>query len=296
MTDLILIDGHALAYRSYFGVRSRYLSPEGTLVNGVFGFGKTLLGLVEGSGAHEAAVVFDSPGPSFRRSLYPAYKANRPLPPDDFIPQLPLMADLANCLGIKVLSDSSFEADDLIAAAAVREAERGKSVVIVTPDKDLFQTLGEGDITIMRPAGRNTFSRMNASAFESSFGFKPGFMAEYQALMGDRSDNIPGVSGIGPVTARSLIRSFGDLESIYCKIQSVRYPLRARLEKDRDKAFMSRELARLRLDAPVPEDLFLDEPDREGSARFCERNGLGPLVGPCLAFRPCTGGDVDPWG
>jgi len=289
LTDLILIDGHALAYRAYFGVKTRLLSPEGTLVNGVYGFGRTLLGLIDGSGAQEAAVVFDSPGPTFRRSLYPAYKANRPLPPDDFIPQLPLMADLSRCLGIKVLSESTFEADDLIAAAAVREAERGKSVMIVTPDKDLFQTLGEGDITIMRPTGRDTFARMNASVFRRSFGFEPGYMAEYQALMGDRTDNIPGVSGIGPVTAKGLIRRFGDLESIYGKIQSVKLPLRTRLERDREKAFMSRDLTRLRLDAPVPEDLFLDEPDREGSACFCERNGLKGLANPCRAFSPCAG-------
>ncbi|HOP51708.1 MAG: 5'-3' exonuclease H3TH domain-containing protein [Thermovirgaceae bacterium] len=286
MTDLILVDGHALAYRAYFGVKNPMRSPENVPVNGVFGFGRMLMGIMEGSRAKEGAVVFDSPGPNFRKDLYPPYKANRPIPPEDFIVQLPLMMDLTRSLGIKVLSDSAFEADDMIAAAAVREAERGKGVVIVTPDKDLFQTLSEGDITIMRPAGRDTFTRMDASLFRDSFGFEPCHMAEYQALMGDRTDNIPGVPGIGPVTARTLVKCFGDLESLYGSISSVKETLRGRLERDRDSAFLSRELARLRLDAPVPEDLFLKEPDREELVCFCERNGLEVLTGTCSSF--CT--------
>ena len=118
MTDLILIDGHALAYRAFFGVSG--LPPPSVPVNGLYGFGRALMAVVERSGAREGAVVFDSPGPSFRKKNYPPYKANRPAPPEDFIPQLPLMMELARCLGITVVTSLAFEADDLIAAAAVR--------------------------------------------------------------------------------------------------------------------------------------------------------------------------------
>ncbi|HOG14418.1 MAG TPA: 5'-3' exonuclease H3TH domain-containing protein [Synergistales bacterium] len=290
MTDLILIDGHALAYRAFFGIKRPLRSPEGVPVNGLYGFGRALMAVVERCGAREGAVVFDSPGPSFRKRLYPPYKTNRPAPPEDFIPQLPLMMDLARCLGITVVTSLTFEADDLIAAAAVREAERGKGVVIVTPDKDLFQTLGEGAITILRPAGGDSFTRVDASSFRETFGFEPCHMAEYQALMGDRTDNIPGVAGVGPVTAGRLVRRFGDLESLYEGIRSVKGSLRDRLEKGREEAFLSRELARLRLDAPVPENLFLAEPDREGSACFCEEKGLEDLAWSCRSFSPCPAG------
>lgn len=290
LTDLILVDGHALAYRAYYGIKRPLCSPEGVPVNGVYGFGRMLMGIVERSRAQEGAVVFDSPGPNFRRRLYPPYKANRPSPPEEFILQLPLMMDLARSLGIRVVADGAYEADDLIAAAAVREAERGKGVVIVTPDKDLFQTLGEGAITILRPLGGDSFTKMDASSFRESFGFEPRHMVEYQALMGDRTDNIPGVAGVGPVTAGKLVRRYGDLESLYEGIRSVKGTLRGRLERGREEAFLSRELARLRLDAPVPEDLFLAEPDREGSACFCEENGLEDLAWFCRSYSPCPAG------
>ncbi|MDO9509504.1 MAG: 5'-3' exonuclease H3TH domain-containing protein [Thermovirgaceae bacterium] len=288
MTDLILIDGHALAYRAYFGVKTRHVSPDGTLVNGVHGFGKLLISLIEGVGAPAAAVVFDSPAPVFRKSLYAAYKANRPLPPDDFIPQIPLMKEFVRGLGIKVLCEEGFEADDVIAAAAVREARRGGRVIIVTPDKDLFQILGEGDVSIMRPAGGDVFTKMDATLFRKQFGFEPSSMTDYQALTGDRCDNIPGVTGVGPVTATGLIRHYSDLESIYEKLPSITLSLRSRLERDRDMAFLSRELASLRLDAPIPAGFALEEHDRDGSRDFCSRNNLTGLSRICACFRPCA--------
>lgn len=288
MTDLILIDGHALAYRAYFGVKTRHVSRDGTLVNGVHGFGKLLISLIEGIGAPAAAVVFDSPAPVFRKSLYEPYKANRPMPPEDFIPQIPLMKEFVLDLGIKVLCEDGFEADDIIAAAAAREARRGGNVIIVTPDKDMFQTLGEGNISIMRPVGGDVFARMDADLFRKQFGFEPSSMTDYQGLTGDRCDNIPGVAGVGPVTAKGLIRSHADLESIYEKLPSITLSLRSRLERDRDMAFLSRELARLRLDAPVPEDLDIGVHDIGGSRDFCSRNNLNGLLGACACFTPCS--------
>jgi len=288
LTDLILIDGHALAYRAYFGVKTRHVSPNGTLVNGVYGFGKLLINLIEGVGAPTAAVVFDSHAPVFRKNLYAPYKANRPCPPEDFIPQIPLMKEFVRGLGIKVLCEDGFEADDVIAAAAVREARRGGHVIIVTPDKDLFQTLGEGNISIMRPAGGDVFTKMDATLFRKQFGFEPSSMTDYQALTGDRCDNIPGVMGVGPVTAKGLIKRYADLESIYEKLPLITLSLRSRLEKDRDMAFLSRELASLRLDAPVPADLDIGEHDRDGSHDFCSRNNLSGLSRICAAFSPCA--------
>lgn len=290
MTDLILIDGHALAYRAYFGVRTRHISPEGTLVNGVHGFGKLVISLIEGAQAPAAAVVFDSPAPVFRKKLYGQYKANRPLPPEDFIPQIPLMKELVRGLGVKVLCEDGFEADDLIAAAAVREARRGGHVTIVTPDKDLFQTLGEGNITIMRPAGGDVFTKMDAELFRKQFGFEPSSMTDYQALTGDRCDNIPGVAGVGPVTAKGLIRRHANLESIYEKLPTIAFSLRSRLERDREMAFLCRTLALLRLDAPLPSGMDMVEHDRDASREFCSRNNLTALSRACDGFSPCSRG------
>lgn len=290
MTDLILIDGHALAYRAYYGVKTRHVSRDGTLVNGVHGFGKLLISLIEGVGAPAAAVVFDSPAPVFRKKLYAPYKANRPLPPDDFIPQIPLMKEFVQDLGIKVLCEDGFEADDIIAAAAARATGRGGRVTIVTPDKDMFQTLGMGDVSIMRPAGGDVFTKMDAALFREQFGFEPSSMTDYQALTGDRCDNIPGVAGIGPVTAKGLIRRHADLESIYEKLSSITLSVRFRLERDREMAFLSRELARLRLDAPVPEDLDIGVHDIGCSRDFCSRNNLNGLLGACACFSPCAAG------
>ncbi|HDQ92651.1 MAG TPA: 5'-3' exonuclease [Synergistetes bacterium] len=287
MTDLILIDGHALAYRAYFGVRTRHVTSCGVLVNGVHGFGKLVLSLIEGAGAPAAAVVFDSAAPVFRKSIYPSYKANRPSPPEDFIPQIPLMKEFASNLGIPVICEDGFEADDLIATAAVREARTGGHVTIVTPDKDLFQTLGEGDITIMRPAGGDVFTKMDAALFRKQFGFEPSSMTDYQALTGDRCDNIPGVAGVGPVTAKGLIRRFSDLETIYESLPSITFSVRNRLEREKEMAFLCRRLTRLRLDAPLPSCLDMGRPDISGSRDFCTRNNLAGLSGLCATFRPC---------
>jgi DNA polymerase-1 len=292
LTDLILIDGHALAYRAYFGVRTRHVTSGGVLVNGVHGFGKLLVSLIEGTGAPAAAVVFDSPAPVFRKEIYPSYKANRPTPPEDFLPQIPLMKEFAKNLGIPVVCEDGFEADDLIASAAVREAHSGGRVTIVTPDKDLFQTLGEGDITIMRPAGGDVFTKMDRPLFMKQFGFEPSSMTDYQALTGDRCDNIPGVAGVGPVTAKGLIRRFPDLETIYKSLPSISFSVRSRLERDREMAFLCRRLTRLRLDAPLPECLDAGEPDISGSRDFCSRNNLAVLSGLCAAFNPWPAGRV----
>lgn len=250
MDPLYLIDGTLYFFRAYFGVPDLFVDRKGRSINGVYGYLQFLLRLLVERKARYAAVAFDeSLTTSFRNDFYPRYKANRARADTNIKFQIGVCQKLTKQLGVLEVSHPRFEADDLIATMAGRAR---RPVVLVSRDKDLRQLL-KASVTLIDPASDALW---DVPTFERAYGFSPGLFADYQALVGDSVDNIPGVPGIGPKTATDLIRNFGKLEHLYRRVDEWRAnglgpKACERLATHKADAFMMRRLTRLHRQAEV---------------------------------------------
>jgi len=264
---LYLVDGTALAYRSYHAMgRSRLTDPEGRPTGAVYGFTSSLLHLLRTESPDHLAVCFDPPGPTFRHERYPDYKATRERMPDDLVPQMPRVREVVVALGYPVLEVPGFEADDVLVTVARRAAREGARVFLVTGDKDLFQAVDERvSIYNLVTRGAPQAEILDPAGVEAKFGVPPERVPDVLALMGDSSDNVPGVRGIGPKTAIELVKRFGGLEQVLARAAEVEKPrIREALERDAANARLSYELVRIPDDAPVEfsfEDAAVGPPD-----------------------------------
>jgi len=255
---LFLIDGHALAYRTYYaltraGDASRWTTKSGEPTAGTYGFASVLLRLLEQESPEYLAVSFDT-GRTFRDQAYPAYKATRAKMPEDLSPQIDRIRELVNAFGIPVLEREGYEADDVLGTVAAQAAERGLDVVILTGDRDLLQ-LASDRVTV-RLAGQKLSQALDFGPAEvrAKLGIEPQQLVDFKALVGDASDNIPGVSGIGEKTAVALLAEYGSLEGIYANLDKIPARVAARLEAGRDQARLSQHLARIVTDVDLPFD------------------------------------------
>ncbi len=252
--QLYLLDGSSYIYRAYYGIRD--LATSGGLrTNAVFGFTKMLLGLLQENRPDYLAVVFDRPREeTFRRKIYPGYKANRDAMPEDLASQIPYIRRVLKALNIPALEAPGFEADDVIATLAHRYAAEGTKVTVVTGDKDLMQIVGDGidlldTMKDKRSGPRDVLDR---------FGVPPALVPDVLGLAGDTSDNIPGVPGIGEKTAAELVQRYGSLERVleWKNLVSGK-KRRESLYSYEDQARLSKTLATVRYDVPL-EDLLSD--------------------------------------
>jgi DNA polymerase-1 len=236
--------------------------PDGVQVNAVFGFANLLQKELARHERKHIAVVFDAARETFRNRLYPAYKAQRPDPPPELIPQFALVREATDAFGVCALEAPDWEADDLIAAYAKAATEAGGEVVIVSSDKDLMQLIGPG-VAMQDPIKQKP---IGPDEVREKFGVGPDRVIDVQALAGDSVDNVPGVPGIGVKTAAQLITEYGDLETLLARAGEIRQPKRREaLIEHADKARISKELVRLRADAPMPlpiDRLAATPPDR----------------------------------
>jgi DNA polymerase-1 len=250
---VFLIDGTALAYRSHFAlISSPLLTSKGQNVSGLFLFAQTLFRLIEKEHPDFIACGFDLPGKTFRHERYAEYKATRDKTPDELIALFPAIKQLVQAFQIPVLELPGYEADDVIATVARQAEAAGHEVFIVTGDKDFLQIVSERVqlYNILRPD--KDVEIQGPDAARAKFGVGPEHVIDVLALMGDASDNVPGVSGIGPKTATELITRFGSVKRLYEQLDQVeRAAVRAKLEKDRELAFLSLELVTFDLAAPV---------------------------------------------
>jgi DNA polymerase-1 len=243
-----LIDGSAYIYRAYHAIAS-LSNTRGVPTNAVYGFTNTLLRVLREKNPQYVAIAFDAKGPTFRHQFYPAYKANRPPMPDDLVPQIPYIRRIVRAYSLPVLEKTGVEADDLIASAATLLAKQGRPVIIVSGDKDLLQLVSE-TITFWEPM-KDVI--LTTERVHEKYKVPPEKLLDLFALMGDKSDNIPGVAGIGPKTAEKLINEFGSLEGIYEHSAELKQlKLKERLLQHRQDAFLSRKLIRLLDDIPIP--------------------------------------------
>jgi len=257
---LFLIDGSSYIYRAYHatGVLS---NSKGFPTGAVFGFTNMLMKTLKDRSPRHIAVVFDARGRTFRHVKFDGYKANRPSMPDDLGVQIPKIHEIVDAYALPCLSLEGFEADDII-ATLVREArEAGWDVVIVSGDKDLMQLVG-GGVTMWDPQREAVY---DPDAVKAKFGVGPDQLLDLFALMGDSSDNVPGVPGVGQKTAAALIHEFGSLDRLYADLDRVsQEKVRQRLSEHREKAYLSRELVTLDDKVPIDKslgDLAPGEPD-----------------------------------
>lgn len=251
---LYLLDGSSYIYRAYYGFRD-IATPGGMPANAVFGFTKMLLDLLQEHRPQYFAVVFDPPRENtFRREMYPDYKAQRDATPEDLVSQLPYIRKILQALNIPILEASRFEADDVIATLASRFAAEGMDVTVVTGDKDLLQIVSDRIALLDTMKGKRSGPRQVVERF----GVPPELVADVLGLAGDSGDNIPGVPGIGEKIAAKLVQQFGSLEKVLEWRSLVNgKSRRENLKTHAEQAILSKALATVRYDAPV--DVSLTE-------------------------------------
>ncbi len=277
MKKIALIDGYGFVFRAYHSIPP-LTRNDGTPVGAVFGFTTMLLKLLASLNVSHIAVVFDSGSKTFRNDIYPDYKANRPPCPEDLIPQFSIVRESAEALNIAILEKIGFEADDIIATIAKKSAKEGFEVVIVSSDKDLMQLID--DNISMFDAMKNKMVSFNE--VKEKFSVEPSKVLEVLSLIGDTSDNVPGVRGIGPKTASELINQFENLENLYENLDKIKQEKRrAMLEENRANAFLSKKL--IRLDENVNlgieiEALKVQNIDPTKLINFLENQGFRSLI------------------
>ena len=245
---LALLDASGYLYRAFHAIRP-LTAPDGRPTNATFGFATMLRKLLSQRKPDAVAVCFDRPEKTFRHEMDPEYKATRAAMPDDLVPQVADVKALCRAMGLAVVEEPGFEADDLIGTLAEKGARAGLKVEVVSADKDLFQLVRGDEVAVWHPVHEKL---LDAAGVAELFGAPPGRVTDVLGLMGDASDNIPGVKGIGEKGAKELVAAFGSLEEIYAHLDALKGKRREVLEAGREEAFRSRELATVRRDAPVP--------------------------------------------
>jgi DNA polymerase-1 len=285
MSTLYLVDASLYVFRAWHSLPDEFNDVDGAPVNAVHGFTRFLLELLEREKPQHIAVAFDeSLEGSFRNDFYPAYKANRDPAPEALKRQFAYCQQVARALGLCVISDPRYEADDLIGTLLVRQRGEGFRGVIVSADKDLSQLLSVGDSQWDYARQQ----RWDADGVKARYGVHAHQIADYLGLTGDAIDNIPGVPGIGAKTAAALLEHFGALDDLLRRVAEVPYlRLRgaaahaSRLTEHREQALLSRRLATISLDAPLAGDVgsaARGRGDRDQLDALFERLRMGPLT------------------
>src|SRR6185436_15399183 len=253
---LYLIDGHALAYRMYFaltavGGSQRWQTSKGEPTAGIYGFARELLRIIEQEKPEYLAVAFDV-GKTFRDELFPAYKGTREKMPDDLRPQIKRIRQLVDVFNIPRLEMEGFEADDVLGSVARDAAEQGLGVKIITGDRDLLQLVNKRTVVYLAGDDQNYIKDEDVV---KKLGVPPRQVVDYKALVGDKSDNIPGVAGVGEKTAITLLEKYKTLDGIYEHIDKVENRWKTKLEANKANAYLSRDLAQIKTDLDIKLDL-----------------------------------------
>lgn len=277
MPKLVLIDGYGFVFRAYHSLPP-LTRPDGTPVGAVYGFTNMLYRFIAEFPADYMAVILDAGRKTFRHDLYDAYKANRPPPPEDLVVQFPMIRTAAEALSLPVVEVEGYEADDVIATYAKTASRQGMEVVIASSDKDLMQLI-DAQVMLYDPLKSR---EIRAPQVEEKFGVGPDKLLDVLSLMGDSSDNVPGVPGIGPKTAAELIGQWGNLDEVLAHASEVpQKKRREMLETHAEDALLSRKLITLCETVPVPRDVasLVRQPLNEDNLlHFVQENGFKSLA------------------
>lgn len=242
---LVIVDGSAIIYRAYHALPS-FTAPNGTPTNAVYGFAKMLLSLSDKLNPQYLSVAFDTPKPTFRKKILPSYQAQRPKAPDDFKVQIPLVQEFVQKTKISSYLKEGYEADDVIGSIAKNQNQSNLNVYVVTGDKDMLQLVDKQITVIMPVKGVSTLDYYDIERVKVKIGIEPSQIVDYKALMGDPSDNYPGVRGVGPKTAIKLLKQYQTLEGIYKNLDQIDDKVAKLLKKHQEEAWLSQELAQIR--------------------------------------------------
>jgi DNA polymerase-1 len=271
MSHLVLIDGHHLMYRAYWAIPRTLKTRSGEQVNSVFGMASMILSILKIEKPTHLVVCFDEGDKTFRHQENETYKDGRAETPDDFYVQIPRIQQLIDTWGLPHARNPQYEADDLLCAYAKKGEEAGMNVTIVTGDRDAFQLASEKTRIAIPHSGYTQAEYMGPAEIEAKYGIRPDQVPAYKGLVGDSSDNLPGVKGIGPKGAADLLQKYQTLEGVYEHLADIKPGVRAKLEADREQAFFCQRMALLICDLP------LDPPFEQTQLKRI-------TVGPLLAF------------
>ncbi len=281
MKRILAIDANALIHRAYHALPP-LKTDKGELVNAVYGFLLIFFKAIKDLKPEYIVAAFDYPAPTFRHKEYKEYKAHREKAPEELVSQISLVKEALGAFNVKVIEKEGFEADDLIGTVARRFPKKDIETVIATGDMDLLQLVDRKvKVYGLRRGVKDTVLYDKERVKEKYGGLTPSQLTDYKALRGDPSDNIPGVAGVGEKTAIDLISRFGSLEKVYKNIDKLKPSLKKSLEKNKDKAFLSKHLVELKCDIPLDgaiEDLKWGGYKEEEAASFLKKYGFQTLV------------------
>ncbi len=243
MSKLLIVDGHAVIHRAYHSIPN--LSANGQPVNALYGFYSMLLSAISQLNPKYLIVCLDSPGPTFRQSEFVGYRAKRKAPDHDLISQLPLLESTLRVSNIQTFTMGGYEADDLIGTVAKKAAKKKfiDEIIVITGDKDLMQLVTKKVHLLMPLRGLSETKLFQPQDVFEKLGVKPNQIIDLKALMGDMSDNYPGVAGIGPKAATDLLSQYQNLDNIYSHLDEIKPKLQEKLIKEKDNAYLSQKLA-----------------------------------------------------
>lgn len=251
---IMILDGNSILFRAFFAMPP-LKTKKGQYTNAIYGFLSMLYKLLDTYSPEYICVAFDPQKPSFRHEQYKEYKATRAKAPNELVEQFQLIRDVLGIHNIKCIEIDGFEADDVAGTFANAAEKQGADVYLVTSDKDYLQLIDENTKVILTKKGVTNTEEMDLKAMDDTYGISPAQFVDLKALMGDPSDNIPGVGGVGEKTALKLIQEYRSLDGIYENIDSIKGKLKEKLETDKMQAYMSQTLARIVIDIPVEFDL-----------------------------------------
>jgi DNA polymerase-1 len=279
---LLLIDGNSLTYRAFFALPTDLATASGQVTNAVFGFTSMLINLMRDHGHRRMAVAFDRPEPTFRHEKLESYKANRAAAPDILRQQMGLVREVVETLGITVIDQAGYEADDIIATLATQARDAGLDVIVVTGDRDAYQLVEDPQVKVLyNRRGVSDYVLYDEAGIEERTGVPPRLYLQYAALRGDQSDNLPGVPGVGEKTAAKLVNAYGGIDGIFEHLDEQTPKLRANLGEHEGGVRQNAELMALVYDVPLAvtiDDLVRSDPDVDEVRRlfdFLEFHSLG---------------------
>lgn len=281
---LYILDAHSLIYQ-FFHAIAEMTAPNGQPTNAVFGFVRDIEFIRRDKRPDYFVCAMDAHGDTFRHDLFSDYKANRPAMPDDLRPQIEMIRRILEAYHIPVLAEPGLEADDFLASVAHQGSAKGIDIVLCSADKDIRQCVN--DRVVMLDLRRKRI--VDRDYVLEDWGITPEQVVDFQSLVGDSTDNVPGIAGIGPKTASKLLQDYGTLEGIYEHLSEIKGKLKERLETGRESALMSRDLVRLKVDIPLPKDWGswkIHEPDRAALLDLFQECGFHHFADQLRASQP----------
>ena len=281
---LLIIDGNSILNRAFFGIKT-LTTKDGQYTNAIYGFLNIFLRQLEEHRPERVAVAFDLPGGTFRNRMYEGYKANRKGMPEELAQQMPLVKELIGMLGYQIVTCPGYEADDILGTLSRAASDQGMESLLLSGDRDTFQLVGNGTVVLYPSVrmGKSEITPMDEAAVIEKYGVSPQAFIDVKALMGDSSDNVPGVSGCGEKTATALIAAFGSLDGVYEHLDDslIKPAMRRHLTEDRETAYLSKKLVTIDRHAPVDENMDMyvrKEPDVDGVTRMLNRLEMRSLI------------------